>query len=182
MVCVCMPLVAMSNFWVKFLPLIENKSSLCSLSGCEPASLPCGSLLCCLLLRSSALIYKQHPMNITAFNPQLDNISGTWMASVSERLLKELKICFAASEWLTGNTGKILFSLFSRLFLRILIFTFTFCVWQHSFMHKLLFRKRVSFWFPAGIAEQSQDKQVPVLKLFSVGEPFGTHLHASLPF
>lgn len=40
----------------------------------------------------------------------------------------------------------------------------------------------VSSWSPAGIAQQSQDKQVPVLRLFSVSEPFGTELHTPLPF
>lgn len=34
---------------------------------------------------------------------------------------------------------------------------------------------------PDGIAQQCQDKQVPVLRLFSVSVPFGTELHTSLP-
>ena len=58
---------------------------------------------------------------------------------------------------------------------------FTFCVLQPSFMHKLLLGKHVSSRYPAGIAQQSQDKQVPVLRLFSVSELFGTELHAPLP-
>lgn len=59
---------------------------------------------------------------------------------------------------------------------------FTFCVLQQSFMHKLLLGKHVSSRYPAGIAQQSQDKQVPVLRLFSLSELFGTELHAPLPF
>lgn len=106
------------------------------------------------------------------------------MSSVSERLLKEIKICIAPSEWLTAN--KILFYCFGGLILfygrRILIFTFRFYFLQQSFMHKLLLRNHVSSWSLAGIAQQSQDKQVPVLRLFIVSEPFGTELLTPLLF
>lgn len=64
---------------------------------------------------------------------------------------------------------------------RILILTFTFCVLQQSFMHKPQLRKYICSWSPAGTAQQSQDKQVPVLRLFRVSEPFGTKLHTPLP-
>lgn len=45
-------------------------------------------------------------------------------------------------------------------------------------MPKLLFRKHVSSWLPAGIAQQSQDKQVAILRLYSrVSKVFGTEMH-----
>lgn len=49
-------------------------------------------------------------------------------------------------------------------------------------MHKLLLGKHVSSWSPAGVGQQSQDKQVPVLRLFSVSEAFVCEPHTSLPF
>ena len=108
------------------------------------------------------------------------------MSSVSERLLKEIKICNVPSEWLKANIDKILFYCsFSGSFFsgrRILIFTFGFCFLQQSFMLRLLFRNHVSSWSLAGIAQQSQVKQVPVLRLSSVSGPFRAELLTPLLF
>lgn len=60
-------------------------------------------------------------------------------------------------------------------------YVFFLFVLQQSFMYKLLLRKHVSSWSPDGIAQQCQDKQVPVLRLFSVSVSFGTELHIPLP-
>lgn len=48
-------------------------------------------------------------------------------------------------------------------------------------MHKLQLGKHVSSWSPAGVAQQSQDKQVPVLRLLSVSEPFESELRTPFP-
>lgn len=61
-------------------------------------------------------------------------------------------------------------------------YLYVFFVLQQSLMHKLLLRKHVSSRSPAGVAQQSRHKQVPVLRLFSVSKPFGTELHTPLPF
>ena len=63
-----------------------------------------------------------------------------------------------------------------------LFFFFFLHVSKQRFMHKPLLRKHVFPWSPAGIARQSQDKQVPVLRLLIVSEPFGSELHTPLPF
>lgn len=48
-------------------------------------------------------------------------------------------------------------------------------------MHKPLLREHVSSRSPAGMAQQSQGKQVPVLRLFSIWKALWSELH-SHPF
>lgn len=62
-------------------------------------------------------------------------------------------------------------------------YLYVFFVLQQSLMHKLLLRKHVSSSSPAGVAQQSRHKQVPVLRLFSVCIIwYWTELHTPLPF
>lgn len=126
-------------------------------------------------------------MNISAFNPQLDSTSGAWISSVSERLLKEIKNCLAHTNDSQQTQAKSYSIVFSAFFFWkenlnfFYFYVFFLFVLQQSFMYKLLLRKHVSSWSPDGIAQQCQDKQVPVLRLFSVSVSFGTELHIPLP-
>lgn len=87
------------------------------------------------------------------------------------------------SEWLTVNRQNP-FQLFSGLFFCKEDFNFNFyiCFLQQSFVHKLVVGKHVSSWSPAGIPLQSQDKQVPVLRLFSASELFWYELQIYTEF
>lgn len=162
---------------------LKTKSLVSSYASCKPARQHTLQLTVWLLLHSSVLICMQYPINISAFNPKLDNIRGTWMSSVSERLLKEIKLRLAPSKYLSANIKNAIL-LFSGLLLEFFFITILFQIhdWEQSFIHKLLFRKHVSSWSPVGYAKQSKGKQVPVLRLCSANAQFRAELHTSLPF
>lgn len=104
---------------------LKTKSLVSSYASCKPARQHTLQLTVWLLLHSSVLICMQYPINISAFNPKLDNIRGTWMSSVSERLLKEIKIRLAPSKYLSANIKNAIL-LFSGLLLEFFLLLFYF--------------------------------------------------------
>lgn len=117
-------------------------------------------------------------MNISVFDLEVDSTSGTQMSSVSERLLKEIKVCLMLpTDYFVSWRWTLFWLLYFYLF-----FFFNIFFSQQSLVRKLQLREHGSSRSPAGTEQQSQDKQVPVLRLFSVWKALWSKLNSPPPF